>query len=554
LECQQFEAALESCNTAIRLKPDDADAYSNRGNVLKELKQFDAALESYDKAIELKPDFANAHYNLGHTLFEAKKFEAAVASYEKAFSLKSDIDYLLGMLLHTRMQLCDWTEFYGNLVQVLGKVEGSAKVLEPFIVLSMVDSLAVQRKAAEIYCADKHPAAANLIWSGQRYEHKKIRVAYVSCDFWLHPATLNNIGVWERHDRERFEVIAISYGPVFQEDATPQGQMRARLVKAFDKFLDVGDKSDEQIARLMREMEVDIALDISGTMQGARQGIFAHKPAPVQVNLYGYTSGSSYMDYMVSDRVVIPPESQWGYTEKVVYMPTAWLANDPTREVSERQFSKQEMGLPEAGVVYCSFNNAYKMNPQMFDVWMRILQRVPGSVLWLQAAGQEKVKENLRKEASVRGVDPARLVFADKIESMAEHLARHRLADVFLDTLPFNAQTTAVDALWAGLPVLTCMGEGVIARMAGSVLMALGLEELVTNDWQEYEEKAVRIGLEAGYAKSLKEKLERNRKDSPLFDTKRLTRNMERAYEQMHERVQQGLGPQAFEVEARSGA
>jgi predicted O-linked N-acetylglucosamine transferase (SPINDLY family) len=325
--------------------------------------------------------------------------------------------------------------------------------------------------------------------------------------------------------------------------------MRTRLVKAFDRFLDVGDRSDEQIARLMREMEVDIALDISGTMQGARQGIFAHKPAPVQVNLYGYTSGSSYMDYMLSDRVVIPPESQWGYTEKVVYMPTAWLANDPTREVSERQFKRGEMGLPEVGVVYCSFNNAYKMNPQMFDVWMRILQQVPGSVLWLQAAGQEKVKENLRKEASVRGVDPARLVFADKLESMAEHLARHRLADVFLDTLPFNAQTTAVDALWAGLPVLTCMGEGVIARMAGSVLMALGLEELVTNDWPEYEEKAVRIGLEEGYAKSLKEKLERNRKDSPLFDTQRLTRNMERAYEQMHERVQQGLGPQAFEVD-----
>ena len=255
------------------------------------------------------------------------------------------------------------------------------------------------------------------------------------------------------------------------------------------------------------------------------------------------------MDYMVSDRVVIPLESQWGYTEKVAYLPDSWFPNDATREVSARQFSKGEMGLPEVGVVYCSFNNAYKISPQTFDVWMRILQQVPGSVLWLQAAGQEKVKENLRKEAQARGVNPARLVFADKLESMAEHLARHRLADVFLDTLPFNAQTTAVDALWAGLPVLTCMGEGVIARMAGSVLMALGLEELVTNDWQEYEEKAVRIGLEAGYAKSLKEKLERNRKDSPLFDTQRLTRNMERAYEQMHERVQQGLGPQVLEVD-----
>ena len=206
--------------------------------------------------------------------------------------------------------------------------------------------------------------------------------------------------------------------------------------------------------------------------------------------------------------------------------------------------------MPEEGVVYCSFNNAYKFNPQMFDVWMRILQRVPGSVLWLQGGGQEKVKENLSKEASARGVDPTRLVFAHKIESMADHLARHRAADVFLDTLPFNAQTTAVDALWAGLPVLTCLGASGMGRIAGSVLMALGLGELVTKDWQEYEEKAVRVGLEEGYAKSLKEKLERNRVDAPLFDTKRLTHNMERAYEHMHHRVQQGLGPQAFEVQA----
>jgi len=378
-------------------------------------------------------------------------------------------------------------------------------------------------------------------------------VAYVSCDFKVHPATLNNIGVWERHDRERFEVIAISYGPVFNEDATPEGQMRGRLLGAFDRFLDVGDKSDEQIARLMRELEIDIALDISGTMQGSRQGIFAHRPSPVQVNLWGYTSGAPYIDYIIEDRVVIPPEHEGGYTEKVVCLPYARIPSDTSRQVSDRQFTRSELGLPESGVVYCSFNNAYKINPQMFDVWMRILLQVPGSVLWLQGGGQEKVKENLRREASVRGVDPARLVFAVKIESMADHLARHRAADVFLDTLPFNAQTTAVDALWAGLPVLTCLGEASFARVAGSVLMALGMAELVTTSLQDYEAQAVRIGLDSGYAKSLKDKLERNRGDAPLFDTQRLTRHMESAYEQMHQRVQQGLGPQAFEVAAENG-
>jgi predicted O-linked N-acetylglucosamine transferase (SPINDLY family) len=412
----------------------------------------------------------------------------------------------------------------------------------------------VQRQAAEIYSQNKYPLAAQPMWSGQRYEHKKIRLAYVSCDFNLHPAALNNVGVWERHDKDRFVLIAISYGQVHQEDEMVQGHMRSRLVRAFDKFLDVGDKSDEQIASLMRELEIDIAVDISGTMGEARQGILAHRPAPVQVNLCGYTSGAPYIDYIIEDRIVIPLEHEVGYTEKVVCLPYARLPNDTTRQVSDRQFTRPELGLPEVGVVYCSFNNAYKINPQMFDVWMRILQRVPGSVLWLQGGGQEKVKENLSKEASARGVDPTRLVFAHKIESMAEHLARHRAADVFLDTLPFNAQTTAVDALWAGLPVLTCLGESAIGRTAGSVLMALGMDELVTTSLQDYEAQAVRIGLESGYAKSLKDKLEHNRRDAPLFDTQRLTHNMESAYEQMHERVQQGLGPQGFEVGANDGA
>jgi predicted O-linked N-acetylglucosamine transferase (SPINDLY family) len=552
-ELGQFRAALASCDKAISLKSNYADAHYNRGIVLTELGQFKAALASYDNAISFKPDLTEVHFNRGNALAALRQIDTALISYERAYSIQPELAYLLGTLIHARMQLCVWDKLQSRVNELIDKVQSNEKVVMASV-LSLTDSREVHRKVAQIRTQDKHPAAAKAMWSGQRYAHKKIRLAYVSCDFKAHPATLNNIGMWERHDRARFEVIAISYGPVHQEGATVEGQLKTRLVKAFDRFLDVGDKSDEQIAGLMRELEVDIAVDISGTMQGSRQGILAHRPAPVQVNLYGYTSGAPYMDYIVADRVVVPPEHREGYTEKVVYMPDAWLANDATRQVSDRQFTRAELGLPEAGVVYCSFNNAYKINPQMFDVWMRILQRVPGSVLWLQGDGQEKIKENLRREASARGVDPARLVFAVKLESMAEHLARHRVADVFLDTLPFNAQTTAVDALWAGLPVLTCMGESIFARMAGSVLMALGMGELVSKDWQEYEEKAVRVGLEEGYAKSLKERLERNRVDAPLFDTQRLTHNMERAYEQMHHRVQQGLGPQAFEVQASYAA
>jgi predicted O-linked N-acetylglucosamine transferase (SPINDLY family) len=553
-ELKQPVAAVSSYDKAISLKPDYAEAYNNRGNALKDLNQLEAAVASYDKAISLKPDYAEAHNNRGNALAELRRLEEVLTSYEITLRLNPAYEYLLGKLLYTKLQLCDWQGVDARTAELIHKIQNKAKASVSFNVLSLSGSLSVQRKAAEIYSQDKYPAAAKPVWSGQKYEHARIRVAYVSCDFNLHPAALNNIGMWERHDRERFEVIAISYGPVYQEDATPQGQMRARLVKAFDKFLDVGGKSDEQVARLMQELEVDIAVDISGTMGDARQGILAHRPAPVQVNLCGYTLGAPYIDYIIEDRVVIPPEHEVGYTEKVVCLPYARLPNDTSREVSTRQFTRRDLELPEVGVVYCSFNNAYKFNPQMFDVWMRILQRVPGSVLWLQGGGQEKVKENLSKEASARGVDPTRLVFAHKIESMADHLARHRAADVFLDTLPFNAQTTAVDALWAGLPVLTCLGESAIGRVAGSVLMALGMSELVTKSLQEYEAQAVRIGLESGYAKSLKDKLERNRVDAPLFDTARLTRHMESAYEQMHERVQQGLGPQGFEVEANREA
>jgi predicted O-linked N-acetylglucosamine transferase (SPINDLY family) len=554
-ELVQLEAAVASYDKAIEYKTNYAEAYNNRGIALQQLNKLDAAMDSLSKAIEINPAYVEAYNNLGFLHIELKKIERALLLFEQALRIDPDHNYLLGSVLHARMNLCEWSNFDRTVAEMIGKIQSNAKVSICFFLLSLNGAQSVQRKVAEIYCQDKHPATAQPMWNGQRYDHKRIKLAYVSCDFKLHPATLNNIQMWEMHDRSRFEVIAISYGPVVQEDAVSEaGVLRARLVKAFDRFLDVGNKSDEQIAQLVRDMEVDIAVDISGVMQGGRPRIFAYKPVPVQVNLCGFTSGAPYIDYIIEDRVVIPPEHEVGYTEKVVCLPYARLPNDTTRQVSDRQFTRGELGLPEVGVVYCSFNNAYKFNPQMFDVWMRILQRVPGSVLWLQGGGQEKVKENLSKEASARGVDPTRLVFAHKIESMADHLARHRAADVFLDTLPFNAQTTAVDALWAGLPVLTCLGESAIGRTAGSVLMALGMDELVTTSLQDYEEQAVRIGVESGYAKSLKDKLERNRKEAPLFDTQRLTRNMESAYEQMHHRVQQGLEPQAFEVGAEYGA
>ena len=548
MELKQFEAALESFDKAISINQGIPEIYINKGAALVELNRTKAALNCFLKAIELKPKFAKAYQNLGHTFSKLQQYEAAIISYEQALSFDFHMDYLVGVIQYIKMRLCNWTDFNESIEQVLYKVKSNHKAAYPFAVQALTNSLQIIRQATEIYSSDKHELAGQKLWSGQRYKHQRSKIAYVSCDFRIHPATLNNVQVWEKLDRSKFEVFAISYGLVYQEDASPQGQMRARLVRAFDQFLDVGDKSDEQVAQLVRDMEIDIVVDLSGLTSGGRPGILAYRPAPVQVNVYGFTSGAPYMDYIVADRVMIPPEHQYGYTEKVVYLPQLGIVGDTSRQVSSRQFTRGELGLPESGVVYCSFNNAYKINPQMFDVWMRILLQVPGSVLWLQSSSQEKVKENLRREAQARGVDPDRLVFAERIESMADHLARHRAADVFLDTLPFNAHTTAVDALWAGLPVLTCLGQSSFGRIAGSVLMTLGMPELVMSDMQTYEAMAVKLGTDAGLVQQLKDKLNRQRLISPLFDVDRFTRHTEQAFVQMHERVQNGLYPEVIEI------
>jgi predicted O-linked N-acetylglucosamine transferase (SPINDLY family) len=518
--------------------------------LLSELEKYEESIRYFDKAIKLQENLVGAHVNKANALRKLSQYEPALECFERAFGLNPRYEHLLGELLHTRMQLCQWAEYEQRVQELTGKALDGNQVSTPFPMLSATGSLPVLRKAAETYSQDKYPASAQPKWNGQRYEHARIRVAYVSCDFKVHPATLNNIQIWEKFDRTKFELVAISYGEVYQEDATSQGQMRGRLVRAFDQFLDVGDKSDEQIAQLMLELEIDIAVDLSGLTSGGRQGILAHRAAPVQVNFYGFTSGAPYIDYIMADRVMIPPEHQHGYTEKVVYLPDTSVGVDTSRQVSSRQFTRGELGLPESGVVYCSFNNVYKINPQIFDVWMRVLLQVPGSVLWLQGGSQEKVKENLRREAQVRGVQPDRLVFAARMELMADHLARQSAADVFLDTLPFNAHTTAADALWGGLPVLTCLGGSSFGRVAGSMLMALGMPELVMSDIQAYEAMAVALGKDAGLVRQMKDKLGQQKKSAPLFDMQRLTHHVERAYEEMHARVREGLLPKALEERA----
>jgi predicted O-linked N-acetylglucosamine transferase (SPINDLY family) len=364
----------------------------------------------------------------------------------------------------------------------------------------------------------------------------------VSADFRDHPVSSLAAGLFEAHDRSRFETYGLSFGP------DDPGEMRSRLKAAFDRFVDVQDRSDLEAANILRELEVDIAVDLMGLTANSRPGIFAARASPVQASYLGYagTTGAGYIDYLIADRFVIPPDQHRCFSEKVAYLPDSFQANDAKRRISERTPSRAEAGLPEHGFVFCCFNNAFKITPDLFGIWMRLLAATEGSVLWLSAGGS--ARDNLCREAQRRGVSPERLVFAPKMPRMEDHLARYRLADMFLDTLHFNAHTTASDALWAGLPVLTCAGTTYAARVAGSLLHAIGLPELITDSLDAYEALALKLTREAALLASFRHRLARHRGAFPLFDTARFTRHLESAYAAMWERQQRGEPPESFAV------
>ena len=379
-------------------------------------------------------------------------------------------------------------------------------------------------------------------WRGERYRHERIRIAYLSADFRQHAASVLMAGMFERHDRSRFEVSAVSFGA---DDGSP---MRKRLTAAFEHFVDARGLSDDVIADLVREHEIDIAVDLMGYTTNSRSGIFARRPAPVQAHYMGFagTMGAPFLDYVIADRTVIPERARAVYAEKVVTLPNSYFVNDDGRPIGERVFTRAELGLPDRGFVFCCFNGSHKITPDVFDGWMRILKRVNGSVLWLLADHPATIG-NLMREAAARGVDPKRLIFARRIPP-PDHLARHRAADLFLDTLPYNAHTTACDALWAGLPVLTRTGETFAGRVAASVLGAIGLRELITETAVDYERRAIALAADPARLAAIRNRLAQNRLTTPLFDTQLFTRHMEAAFVAMHRRHPAGERPDHISI------
>ncbi|MEI7792958.1 MAG: hypothetical protein WCI57_05740, partial [Candidatus Berkelbacteria bacterium] len=477
--------------------------------------------------------------NKGVTLHEIKCFDEAIVYYDKALSLKPDIDWVSGYLLHTRMKTASWSSLADSLEIIFKKVMADEKVVHPFALLAFSSNAFLHKKCSETYAQDKYLTNSALGPILKFPKKERILIGYFSPDFKDHPVSFLTAELFELHNRNQFEVFAFSL-----QAADSNNPVRKRLVAGFDQFIDVENMSDLEIAQLAREMEIDIAIDLSGHTQHSRTGIFSYRAAPIQVNWLGYpgTIGADFIDYIVADKIIIPDQSEKFYSEKVVSLPNTYMVDDSKRIASARVFTREECGLPKNAFVFCCFNNDYKFNPQVLDGWARILLATENSVLWI-SENNEHFKVNLTTEFEKRGIDSTQVIFAQKVELMADHLARYPLADLFLDTHPYNAHTTTVDSLKAGVPVLTLVGQSFAGRVAASLLNAIGLTELITNTQEEYEALAIELAMNPQKLADIKLKLANNRFTTPLFDAPLFAKNLEAAYIEMYKRYQADLPP-----------
>lgn len=529
LQLKKYDEALEHYDRAINIKPDYLDVYVNKGNLFYDLKRFHEAIDQYQVAIKLKPEYSEAIFSLGNSLIELGLYKDAILYFKKGLTLKPEADWYAGEILRAKLRIASWDGIADDKGEIKRFVEGH-KIL-PFNVLALTDSGALNKKCSKTYIEEKYQQNPCLGDAAKLEAKEKIRIGYLSADFSTHPVAFLSAQLFELHDRSRFEIYAFSSRKVSEEDA-----MRTRLMRAFDHFVDIDDISDVDVAKRIRELGIEIVVDLSGLTKDSRLGVLACRAAPIQVNYLGYpgTMGAPYVDYIVADSTLIPGNLQHNYVEKIVYLPNTYQVNDSTRPISVREFSRKELGLPESGFVFCCFNNTFKILPHIFDSWVRILKSVEGSVLWLYE-DNETASENLKSEAIKRGISKDRIIFAKKMP-LADHLARHRHADLFLDTFPYNAHTTASDALWAGLPLITVMGESFASRVAASLLKAVGLPEMIAESREAYECLAIDLAQNPEKLSAIKSKLADNRLKLPLFDTKRFAKNIESAYVQMVER------------------
>lgn len=542
-EQKALDKAVSCFEKALVTNPNYIDALLNFGNILQDLHRHEEALAQYRHALTIQPDHTGALSNLGNALQALNRHSDAIEVFTHLHKIDPDYGDAYGGLVYSRMHCCDWKYFERDIKHISIALRTGKRASKPFELLPVSDSTEDQLACASIFIRHHYPAMNHPVKNSSLYQHDRIRLAYLSADFRQHAVSQLLVEIIERHDRDKFEIVGVSFG---HDD---QSELRRRVVKAFDRFIDVQQKSDTEVATMLRELEIDIAVDLMGFTTNARTGIFARRAAPVQVNFLGYagTTGANYIDYILADNTVIPEEDTQFYTEKVVRLPDCFQPNDSRRVISAEIPTRRTAGLPENGFVFCAFNNHYKITPNVFDIWMKLLHKIEGSALWLSPC-TPAAKTNLVREAIARGITAERLVFAERTPHLADHLARHQLADLFLDTLPYNAHTTASDALWAGLPVLTCQGHSFAGRVAASLLHATGLPELITHSLDEYERLALKLATTPLLLTSIREKLSETRDTCALFDTHQYREHLETAYIQMWQRQQRGDPPCSFNV------
>jgi protein O-GlcNAc transferase len=535
------EEALTCIERCLVLAPEDWNALVTRGTVLMSLGRGEEAKKSFDAALAINPNSIDALVNRATIVGSMRRYEDAVRDCERVLTLDPSYDYMPGFLMFFRLSCCDWRNFEEQKAVIAEGLKAGRRVIQPLMNLSVSEKPADQLRCARIWAQGECAVSSPPLWNGEIYRHRRIRVGYISEDFREHPVGRLIGPVLERHDRRRFEIAAYSLGP------GDKSEERDRIVKACDSFVDPSDADDRKIAETIRKSEIDIAVDLMGYSGNGRRKILGFRPAPVQVSFMGYagTTGAGWVDYLIADPIAVPKSDHAYYSEKIAYLPGSYLPAELPSVANSG--SRKEAGLPDKGFVFCSFNNAYKITPRVFSIWMRLLSEVEGSVLWLGQVGQA-AQVNLLREASTRGVAPERLIFAPYIKSHRDHLARLQVADLFLDTLPHNAHSTAIDALQAGVPVLTSKGAGFAGRVGASLVSAAGVPELVTLTLQEYEERALAFAREPDRLRSIRDRLARTRETSLLFDTTRFVRNLEAAFTAMHARAGEGLPPVPISV------
>jgi len=537
-----FDKSLDVYKRALTLKKDSPELFYNLGRLFDETLNSQSALEYYKKATSISSSFAEAWHNQGLALSELKQYDESLTCLETAYRLNPELEFLEGDVLQLKTQIASWSNLDQSLSALIQKINLNKKVVAPFPLLALIDDPKLHMEAAKNYCQNKYVFNPILGPISKYSRKKKIKLAYFSADFRNHATSILIAELLELHDRNQFELIGFSFGPAAKD------AMYQRLNSSFSKLIEVSKQSDIEIARISRSLEIDIAVDLKGYTKESRPGIFSYRAAPIQISYLGFpgTLGADYMDYIVADQNLIPPESHQYYSEKIIYLPNSYQVNDRKRLISNKQFTRQELGLPQDGFVFCCFNKNYKILPETFACWMRILSVVHGSVLWL-FEDNPLAAENLRREALHYAIDPSRLVFAKEIP-LPDHLARHGQADLFLDTTPCNAHTTASDALWAGLPVLTMAGASFASRVAASLLNAITLPELITSTKEDYEKLAIELAQNPKKLEVIRKKLIANRLSSPLFNTPIFTKNIESAYTKVYERYHLNLKPENISI------